>query len=248
MKKESLLSVLKNQFGFDEKKSIGLILSGLVLVDDKVIDKTGFLIKPSSKIRFKKIKEYVSRGAYKLLTIFDNFSLSVKDKICFDVGSSTGGFTEILLEKDVKKVYAIDCGQNQLDYSLRTNPKVVSIENKRISDLKNTDINDVVDFAVMDLSFTSSVPAIQHLDKEFSIKQIIVLIKPQFEYERLTERLNLTPNFSGIVENDTDRLKIIEFIQKEIKEIGYDIKFKIESQIKGTKGNIEYLWFIDKSV
>ncbi|HPO48863.1 MAG TPA: TlyA family RNA methyltransferase [Spirochaetota bacterium] len=239
-KKASLVELLEQRFEINPKKAIGLILSGNVLVDEKILSKPNFKIDINSKIRIKEQKKYVGRGAYKLLTAFKYFNLNVKDKICMDVGSSTGGFTEILILKEAKKVYAIDCGTNQLDYSLRINPKVVSMENTKIMELKKNDINDDIEIAVMDVSFTSSINIIVRLFDEFKIKKLITLIKPQFEYERLIDILNLEKNFNGVA-GEKESEEIFNYVKEEIIKSGLIILASKESDIEGTKGNKEYL-------
>ena len=133
-----------------------------------------------------------------------------------DIGSSTGGFTQVLIERGAGKVFAVDCGKNQLHYSLRSNKDIISIENKKITDIKQNDIDLNIDFAVMDVSFTSSLHIIYYLFDEFSLSELVVLIKPQFEYERLKDILNLTEDFKGIVKTDEERIKIINFLKNEI--------------------------------
>jgi 23S rRNA (cytidine1920-2'-O)/16S rRNA (cytidine1409-2'-O)-methyltransferase len=244
MKKEKLINLIMEQFGYDEKKAAGLILSGNVLVNDVPALKAGFKFEISSDIRFKNIKKYVSRGAYKLNTAFTNFDIDATDKICLDAGSSTGGFTEILLEKGAKKVFAIDCGENQLDYSLRINPKVEVHENTKIQDLKKNDFMEKPVFAVMDVSFTSSIFLIEFLHNNLDIKEMVVLIKPQFEYERLALILELPLNFNGVLNDESLRLKIINKVNLEIENLGLKVIKKVESDIMGMRGNLEYLFHI----
>ncbi len=244
-KRERLIEKLINEYHYSEKESIGLIMSGNVFINENIITSPNYIIKQNDKIKIKPKKEYVSRGAYKLLTAFKNFKLNVVDKIVMDIGSSTGGFTQVLLEKGAKKVYAIDCGKNQLAYSLRIDPRVVCIENRVIQSLTKKDFNDNIDIAVMDVSFTSSIPIIDYVFNNFDIKDLVVLIKPQFEFDKYKQILNLSNNFNGIV-NEEDRAKIVEKIKEEINEMKLKIVNIIESDIKGTKGNIEYLFYIAK--
>ncbi len=244
MKKEKLIDIIAETFNLDKKEAAGLILSGKVLVEDVPVTKIGIKVDKDKYIRIKKKEKYVSRGAYKLLTALDNFSISVKGKICIDCGSSKGGFTQVLLEKGVKKVYAIDCGINQLDYVLRNNDKVIVMENKKISDLTISCFNEKIDLAVMDVSFCSSIYLINHIYKKLNICEMVVLIKPQFEYKRLSLKLNLSDNFNGIIENCNDRDKIIKYISEEIINLGLNVYDVIPSSIKGLKGNLEYLFFI----
>ena len=244
MKKEKLLDIIVGKFNYDVKKATGLILSGNVLVEEKPVTKIGIKIDKNKSIRIKEEKKYVSRGAYKLLTALDNFLISVKDIICIDCGCSKGGFTQVLLEREAKKVYAVDCGINQLDYSLRNNDKVQLMENKKIDNLTLSNFNEKVNLAVMDVSFCSSLNLINHIYKQLKISKIVVLIKPQFEYTRLKTKLKLSNNFNGIVKKSEDRDKIIKYITKEIIDLGLSIYGIIPSAIKGTKGNLEYLFYI----
>ncbi len=247
MKKEKLIDIIIKKYQLSEKEASGLILSGNVLVDDKPVTKSGIKFTEDKIIRIKKSEKYVSRGAYKLLTAFNNFSISVNDKICIDCGCSKGGFTQVLLEQGAKKVYAVDCGTNQLDYTLRKNNKVVLIENKKINDLSFFTFNEKIDFAVMDVSFTSSILLIKHVYEKLKIREIVVLIKPQFEYERLKKIINLSNNFNGIIKKVEDRDEIIKYITKEITDSGLSIFGITPSSIKGIKGNLEYLFYIVKN-
>lgn len=246
MKKEKLIDMIIKKYQLNEKEASGLILSGKVLVEDKPATKLGLKISGNEIIRIKKIEKYVSRGAYKLLTAFNNFSITVQDKICIDCGCSKGGFTQVLLEKGAKKVYAVDCGKNQLDYALRKNNKVVLMENIKISDLSLSSFNEKINLAVMDVSFTSSIFLIKHIYEILKVNEMIVLIKPQFEYERLKKIINLSDNFNGIVKKSEERDEIINFIKKEIINLNLNIIGTVPSSIKGIKGNLEYLFYIGK--
>ena len=176
----------------------------------------------------------------------DNFLTSVDGKICIDCGCSKGGFTQVLLERGAKKVYAVDCGINQLDFFLRNNDKVFLMENTKISDLTLSCFDEKVDMAVMDVSFCSSINLIKHIYLKLKIKEVIVLIKPQFEYARLYSKIKLSNNFNGIVKKSEDRDEIIKYITKEIIDLGLNIHGIIPSDIKGMKGNLEYLFYIGK--
>ena len=247
MRKERLVDIIIRKYQVDEREAVGLILSGNVLVDENPITKIGFRLNEDRIIRIKKNKrKYVSRGAYKLLTALDNFLVSIENKICIDCGCSKGGFTQVLLERSAKKVYAIDCGINQLDYFLRKNKKIILMENKKIGDLSLSDFNEKVDLAVMDVSFCSSVPLIKYIINELNINEMIVLIKPQFEFTRLSSKIKLSNNFNGIVKKSEDRDEIIKYITKEIIDLGLNIFGVIPSEIKGVKGNLEYLFYIGK--
>jgi 23S rRNA (cytidine1920-2'-O)/16S rRNA (cytidine1409-2'-O)-methyltransferase len=246
VKKEKLITIVCNKFDLNEKEASGYILSGSILVNEVIVTKKGLLIDTDKNVRIKQKDKYVSRGAYKLLTAFNNFNLSVHDKICIDIGSSTGGFTQVLLEKGASKVYSVDCGNNLLHYSLRSDKRVVIIENKKYSELQNSFFNEKIDLAVIDVSFTSVNKAIEFIYKNLNVNEIVALVKPQFEYERLKENLKLSNNFKGIVKDNNDLLLIINEIKKEINLIGLNVLNYIESEIKGTKGNTEYLFYIKR--
>lgn len=246
MKKESIFNLLKSKFGFIDKEAIGLILSGKVIVNGTTITKQGTKIDINAEIKIKEKEKYVSRGAYKLIDALDSFKIDVSEKVCMDVGSSTGGFTEVLLERGAKKVIAIDCGKNQLDYKLRCDKRVILIENKKVTLLKKEEIVDDIEIVVMDVSFTSSVKILEYLFQEFLIKKLIVLIKPQFEYNRLKKKLLLPDSFDGVIKDSLTREQIVNYIENEIKNLKLNIVNKKECNIKGTKGNIEYLFYIKR--
>lgn len=244
--KDSLLNIIQKKFSLSKKEATGLILSGNILVDEIVITKGGFKIDEDANIRIKKKSQFVSRGAKKLLCAFNHFQISVKNKICMDVGSSTGGFTEVLLLNGAKKVYCVDSGNNQLAYKLRTDSRVTLFENTRIQDLAKDKIIDKIEFIVMDVSFTSGVQLLPKLKLQFDTNEYVILIKPQFEYMRLKKILNLSKEFNGVITNDGDRDKIISHVKEEIKSFQFVINDCVESDIKGSKGNIEYLFYLQK--
>ncbi|MCK4796538.1 MAG: TlyA family RNA methyltransferase [Spirochaetes bacterium] len=246
MKKEKLIDLIIKKYNLSEKEAVGLILSGDVLINEQSVTKAGIKIDEDSNIRIKNKEKYVSRAAYKLLTAFENFRVSIKGKVCLDVGSSTGGFTQVLLEKGAKRVFAVDCGKNQLNYALRNDPRVNVMENRKINDLTIADFDQKIEFAVMDVSFCSSIFLIKHLYQILKIDKMIILIKPQFEYNRLSTVIELSGKFNGIVKNEEERKKIIEYIRNEILGMDLNVYSMIASNIKGTKGNLEYLFYIGK--
>lgn len=244
MKKETLLNILIHTYNIPEREANGLILSGKVLVNDVPVTKTGTKINSSSSIRIKYKDTYVSRAAHKLLSAFNHFKPDVHNKICIDVGASTGGFSQVLLTHGAKKVFAVDCGTNQLAYSIRMDKRVYAFENTNIKDLDGETLVEPVDFAVIDVSFTSALPIIKHLIDILHIYEMIVLIKPQFEYMRLKDPLGLTGDFNGIVHDSLHIEKILNHIKNEIEVLGISIIGIIPSSLKGTKGNQEYLFYL----
>ena len=216
---------------------------GNVIINEQKIEKAGEIIN-IEKIKSIRIKEkdipYVSRGGLKLEKAIKEFNLDFENKIVMDVGASTGGFTDCALQNGAKFVYAVDVGTNQLDWKLRTNNKIKSIENKHINNLEKEDIEDEIDIIVMDISFIS-IKRVLHKIEEFLKKDgfTVFLIKPQFEAER--EDIE-----KGIVKDTDVHKKIIDDIVEEAKKYNLYLQNLTESPIKGTKGNTEYLAVFSK--
>ena len=214
------------------------IMIGNVIINEQKIEKAGEIIN-IEKIKSIRIKEkdipYVSRGGLKLEKAIKEFNLDFENKIVMDVGASTGGFTDCALQNGAKFVYAVDVGTNQLDWKLRTNNKIKSIENKHINNLEKEDIENEIDIIVMDISFIS-IKRVLHKIEEFLKKDgfTVFLIKPQFEAER--EDIE-----KGIVKDTDVHKKIIDDIVEEAKKYNLYLQNLTESPIKGTKGNTEYL-------
>ena len=181
--------LIKKNLAETKSKAQSMIMAGQVLVNDKIITKSGNSFKENSLIKIKKLHpQWVSRGAYKLLKAIDHFGIDIKNKTCLDIGSSTGGFTEVLLKKNAKKIYSIDVGTNQLHEKLRKEKKIISIENFNAKYLDKSIIDDKIDIVVCDVSFISLTKVIEPSLKIVSTNaEIIALIKPQFE----TKKMNL---------------------------------------------------------
>ena len=208
---------VKEIFNISKTKAQKYIREGIVKIDDKIITKPGYILKDEEKNNIEIIEEknryiYVSQGALKLKKAVEEFNLKeiLKDNICIDIGSSTGGFTEILLENGVKKVYSIDVGTSQLDEKLKKNNKVISIEN---TDFRNIQIdkenkfqNDNIDTIVGDLSFISLKKIIDKI-VEISPENIILLIKPQFEVGE-----DIARKYNGVIDDKKKHTEIIEDI------------------------------------
>ena len=213
---------VKELFNISKTKAQKYIREGIVKIDDKIVTKPGYILKDKEKNNKKEynieiIEEknryiYVSQGALKLKKAVEEFNLEeiLKDNICIDIGSSTGGFTEILLENGVKKVYSIDVGTSQLDERLKKNNKVISIEN---TDFRNIPIdkdnkfqNDNIDTIVGDLSFISLKKIIDKIG-EISPENMILLIKPQFEVGE-----DIARKYNGVINDKKKHIKIIEDI------------------------------------
>lgn len=236
------IDVLLVEKGFYEtrEKAKRAIMAGLVIVNDKKIDKPGTSIKideePIIRIKGEAFK-YVSRGGLKLEKAIDVFNLDFKDKIILDIGASTGGFTDCALQNGAKFVYAVDVGTNQLDWKLRNHSQVKSLENTHIKDLTIEQLDSrKVDFMVMDVSFISITKVIEHLIKFFKPEtKLMALIKPQFEVGK--ENIEK----GGIVKNSKKHILAIENVVEEAKKYGLRLKALDFSPITGTKGNVEYI-------
>ena len=208
---------VKEIFSISKTKAQKYIREGIVKIDDKIITKPGYILKDEEKYNIEIIEEknryiYVSQGALKLKKAVKKFNLEgiLKDNICIDIGSSTGGFTEILLENGVKKVYSIDVGTSQLDEKLKKNKKVISIEN---TDFRNIQVdkenkfqNDNIDTIVGDLSFISLKKIIDKI-VEIEPENIILLIKPQFEVGE-----DIARKYNGVIDDKKKHIEIIEDI------------------------------------
>ncbi|CAM3469753.1 TlyA family RNA methyltransferase [Pseudostreptobacillus hongkongensis] len=216
------------------------IMAGNVIVNDKAETKAGTQFKEENikDIKIKNKLKYVSRGGLKLEKAITYWNLDLKDKKVLDIGASTGGFTDCALQYGASFVYANDVGTNQLDYKIRNNEKVCSIEQTHIRDLE---IDDKVDYIVIDVSFISLTKVIPYFskfgDKEY---KVIALIKPQFEL--VPEKISK----NGIVIEEEYRQEAIKKVVNSFKENGYTIIEIIDSPILGGKGNKEYLIYVER--
>ena len=246
MKKERLDKILVDLGFFENKsKASAAILAGNVMIGTEVITKAGFQIDPSKEYDFKvKTMPFVSRGGFKLKKALDAFNFSPKDRICFDAGASTGGFTDCLLQNGAKFVYAVDVGYGQLDWKIRSSEQVKTIEKTNLKICLFEDIyaenEPVADLLVSDLSFISLTKVLPNLKTLLSKNghEMICLIKPQFEAgKELIEK-------GGVVKDKNTHKHVIEKVLNCIKSLDYKIKGLTYSSIKGPAGNIEYLvWF-----
>ena len=228
--------LFKNGYTISRAKAQDIILAGCVFVNDIKVTSKSQNIKDEDKIKIIQNRKYVSRAGDKLEKVFSEFDISVKDKICLDIGSSTGGFTDCILQNGAKKVYALDVGHNQLVYKLRNDKRVVSIEDFNAKNIKKEMFEENISVIVSDVSFISITKIAPVIYKEFEDLEFwISLIKPQFEAEKSD-----IPK-GGIIKDDILRENILNNAIKKIEEIGFKEVGRTISPIKGTKGNIEYL-------
>ena len=229
--------LLNRNLAESKSKAQAMIMAGQVFVDSIKINKSGYNIKSDSLIEIKNLgPEWVSRGAMKLIKALDTHQIQVSNKICIDLGSSTGGFTDVLIQRGAKKVYAVDVGTNQLHEKLKKNTQVISFEKTNARYLTKEIISELIEIMVCDVSFISLkkviVPNLKLLKNKSTI---IALIKPQFESKKNESK-------KGVVRDS----QIHERICNETKvwfESDCDCKVLsiIESPIKGPKGNVEFL-------
>jgi 23S rRNA (cytidine1920-2'-O)/16S rRNA (cytidine1409-2'-O)-methyltransferase len=237
-KKQRLDQILFNRNLAESKsKAQAFIMAGQVSVDGKIVNKSGFNVNHDASIEIKSLgPQWVSRGATKLLTALEKNTISVKNTICIDLGSSTGGFTDVLIQSGADKVYAVDVGTNQLHEKLKKNNKVISLEKTNARYLKKDQFKELIDIMVCDVSFISLKKVIEpNLDLLKNESIIIALIKPQFE-----SRKNETKK--GVIKDIIIHQRICNEISEWFENI-YDSKVLsiIESPIKGPKGNVEFL-------
>ena len=195
MKKRLDVLIFEKGLSASREKARALILSGNVLVNNFPKTKCGEKFNEDCKIKIKEKLPYVSRGGTKLIKALDTFSFDPKGMICVDIGSSTGGFTDVLLQKGAEKVYSVDVGTNQLAYSLRQNKRVIVMEKTNAKTLTTDMFKDDLNLAVIDVSFISLSSILEPVKNILNSKNIIALVKPQFEVGKLVK------GFKGVVKN-----------------------------------------------
>lgn len=243
MKERLDVLLVKRNLAASREKAKAIIMSGNVYVDNQKEDKPGTTFPEESKIEVRgHTLPYVSRGGFKLEKAMKEFQVSVEGKVCTDVGSSTGGFTDCMLQNGAVKVFAIDVGHGQLDWKLRQDERVVCMEKTNIRYVTPEDIDDALDFASVDVSFISLTKVLgpaRALLKDNG--QMVCLIKPQFEAGR--EKVGK----KGVVRDKAVHEEVINKVIDFALEIGFSIHNLEYSPIKGPEGNIEYLVYIEKT-
>lgn len=219
------------------------IMEGKVFVDGFRVDKCGTKVKVSSNIEFKgQDLPYVSRGGFKLEKAIKTFGLSVKGKCCLDIGASTGGFTDCMLQNGAEKVFSIDVGYGQFAWKLRIDPRVVCMERTNVRYVTHDQLGEYADFASIDVSFISLKTVLPPvLDLLTEKGEVAALIKPQFEAGR--EKVGK----KGVVRDPETHKEVIEKIVKLADEYSLRILGLTYSPIKGPEGNIEYLIYLTKN-
>ena len=242
MKKRLDLILVEQELLETREKAKREIMAGNVIVNEQVVTKAGTMFKDNDdlNIRIRNKLKYVSRGGLKLEKAIKTWNLDFKDKLVLDIGASTGGFTDCALQSGAKYVYSVDVGKNQLDWKLRNDERVFSMEEMHIKDLEEKDINNKkVDFIVIDVSFISLTKVIPYFERFLAENgKIVMLVKPQFEVGR--EKIGR----NGVVENEEYHDEAIKKVISFSKECGYELIGVEDSPIRGAKGNMEFLMLL----
>lgn len=236
-------ALVSGGYAESREKAKALIMAGIVYVNNQKSDKAGNTVKPDDviEVRGSGLK-YVSRGGLKLEKAVDSFKINLSGAVCADIGASTGGFTDCMLQNGASKVYAVDVGYGQLAWKLRTDSRVVNLERTNFRYVTSEQIPELLDFASVDVSFISLYhifPTLRTLLKESG--RAVCLIKPQFEAGR--ENVGK----KGVVRDKDVHIAVVEKISELAVEDGFSLLGLDFSPIKGPEGNIEYLCYIQKS-
>ena len=231
------LDVMMVELGLAESraKAQAMIMERRVTVDGAYVTKAGETVSPEKKIEVAgDACPFVSRGGYKLDKAVKVFGIDLEGLVCADIGASTGGFTDVMLKSGAEKVYAVEVGYGQLDYRLRTDPRVISMERMNARFIDETTFPEQVEFAASDVSFISLKLILPAL-KKAGIKRVVTLIKPQFEAGR--EKVGKT----GVARDASVHMEVIKDVTGFADSIGY-VPLKLDySPVKGPKGNIEFI-------
>ena len=233
--------LVQNGLVQSRERAKALIMAGVVFVNQQKVDKAGEMIKEDAVVEVRGHDiGYVSRGGLKLEKAMKTFPITLTDKICADIGASTGGFTDCMLQDGARKVYSVDVGYGQLDWKLRSDPRVVCMERTNARYLTPEQIPDPLDFASIDVSFISLkliLPAVHRVLKEGG--HVACLIKPQFEAGR--EKVGK----KGVVRDPDVHLEVLENFLTHAKDSGFTVLDITFSPIRGPEGNIEYLGYLE---
>lgn len=242
MKERLDVLLVKRGLAVSREKAKAVIMAGIVYVENQKEDKAGSMFPDTVKIEVRgNTLKYVSRGGLKLEKAMTHFGVTLDKKVCMDVGASTGGFTDCMLQNGAVKVYAIDVGHGQLDWKLRNDERVVCMEKTNIRYVVPEDLHEPADFSSIDVSFISLTKVllpVYHLLKDNG--EVVCLIKPQFEAGR--EKVGK----KGVVRDPAVHEEVIDKVIAYAKSIGYAVRHLEFSPIKGPEGNIEYLLHIQK--
>ena len=217
-------------------KAQQLIESGCVAVNGILVHHPSYDVKKDAKVEIKKTDNFVSRGAYKLLGAVVDFGIDFNNKVVLDVGSSTGGFTQVALLNNAKHIYCVDVGTNQLHESLRNNPRITLYENTNFKDLELSLFKQKIQIVLADLSFISLTTLLTKITKTFDYRlSLVVLIKPQFELSK-----DIVDKCKGIIKLPNLHQKAVDKVIDHAHKLGYKVLKVIQSPILGRAGNKEF--------
>lgn len=243
MKKRIDVLLFERGLAPSREKARTLIMAGSVYVNNQKFDKPGDTVSDDAEIEVRgSTLKYVSRGGLKLEKAMHLFPIDLNGKICMDIGASTGGFTDCMLQNSAQKVYSVDVGYGQLAWQLRQDPRVVNLERTNARYLTREQVPEEIDFFSVDVSFISLriiLPAVRPLLRDGG--QAVCLIKPQFEAGR--EKVGK----KGVVRDRAVHEEVVETICRFALENGYSVLGLTFSPVKGPEGNIEYLVYLEKS-
>ncbi len=232
----------ENGLAPSREKAKAIIMSGIVYVDDQKCDKAGMSVSPGQKVEVRgNTLRYVSRGGLKLEKAMQVFPVRLDGRVCMDVGASTGGFTDCMLQNGAQKVFAVDVGYGQLAWSLRTDSRVVNMERTNIRYVTAEQIGQPLDFASIDVAFISLglvLPVVSTLLKKGG--EVVALIKPQFEAGR--EKVGK----KGVVRDPAVHEEVVSEVCEKAEKTGFGVLGLSFSPVKGPEGNIEYLVYLKK--
>ncbi len=214
-------------------KAQALILAGLVYSKEGRVEKSGQLVPVDTEFFLKETMPYVSRGGLKLIEALEYFAITTNDKVAADLGCSTGGFTDCLLKKGAKKVYAVDVDTRQIDINLREDARVVLIE-KNARYLEQDDFSDLLDLVTLDLSFISVLKVLPAIKKILGDGELIALIKPQFEVGKGQV------GKGGIVRDPNQHVEVLQKILQQAGRMGFQVQGVMKTSIRGQRGNREF--------
>ncbi len=217
-------------------KASELIKNGKIKINGNIITKPSFKVEQTDKIEILQEQFYVSRSAYKLKHFLEEIDITIKDKDALDIGSSTGGFTQILLENSIKNVSCVDVGSNQLHDTIKNNSKISMYEN---TDIRKFNPSKRFDIITCDVSFISILNIIEDINR-LAKKYIIILYKPQYEVGT-----NVKRNSAGVVQDKKAIKKARDIFIAKIKSLNWEIIYSNDSKLAGKSGNIEELFYIN---
>jgi 23S rRNA (cytidine1920-2'-O)/16S rRNA (cytidine1409-2'-O)-methyltransferase len=248
MKRRVDLVLVERRYAESRQKAHALLLAGQVLVEEQKVTKAGQLVDSGARIRILRQLPFVSRAGAKLQGAIEHFQISAADRVCADLGASTGGFTDCLLQKGARKVYAFDVGRGQLAWKLQSDTRVVVRDAFNVRNITAMDLPEDISLVVGDLSFISLKKILVPLKRALIAKNsqqdiikfvdMVLLVKPQFEVGK--EEVGK----GGIVRDERKRMKALESVMNYARENGYMVEDSLESPVSGAGGNREFLLYL----